>query len=214
MQQEMTEKAITEYTVSELKEYAKSLGLTLPGNLTREKMVRAVEIEKAKQRLAIEEDAREQLKKERMDALGFKASEKRFPTFEEVAIFGGAWKGKEYPPSKKIIVEFFNNDDPDTSFGFTSGGHHFELFQADANGSPFLNVIPECLVTKAPDFQSISLAHRGHPIYKDVEDTKTGRMVSRIVGYKPRFRFSIVGDAPKDAPFGLYSEPTKEPDKG
>lgn len=210
MDPELASKPLTEYTEKELKEAAKSLGLGLTANMPRDKMVRAVEIEKKKRQLAIEDEAREQLKKERMEALGFQATEKRFPNFEEIAIYGGTWQGKQYPPSKKLIVEFFNNDDPDSSFGFTSGGHYFELFQADTNGAPLLNVMPECLVSKAKEFQSISLAHRGSPIYKDVEDTKTGRMASRIVGYKPRFRFPIVGDAPKDAPFGLYSEESKE----
>jgi len=213
MESQLAAKSLTDYTVPELKEAAKSIGLTLPANLTREKMVRAVEIEKKKQQLAIEEDAREQLKKERMEALGFKASEKRFPNFEEVAIFGGNWQGKQYPPSKKVIVEFVNNDDPEGSWNCTSGGHYFELFQADANGAPLLNVVPECLISKAKEFASISWAHRGHPIYKDIEDAKSGRMVSRIVGYRPRFRFSVVQDAPKDVTFGLYTEPTKEPDK-
>lgn len=210
MESELMSKPLTEQTVPELKEAAKSLDLTLPANMSREKMVRAIEIEKKKRQLAIEEEAREQLKQERIKALGFKATANRLPNFEEVAIYGGTWQGKEYPPAKKVIVEFVDNFDPANSFGFTKGGHHFELFQNDANGAPLSNVVPECLISKAKEFVNISLAHLGNPIYKDVEDEATGRLVSRIVGYKPRFRFAIVGDAPKDARFGLYTEDVKE----
>lgn len=211
MQPEVAEaKSLTEYTVPELKEAAKSIGLTLPANMSREKIIRAIEVETKKKQLAIEEDAREELRKERMEALGIKGGEKRLPNFEEIAIYGGTWKGKDYPPAKKIIVEFVDNFDTASPISFTKGGHHFDLFQTDETGVPMLNVMPECLISKAPEFAGISLAHIGKPIYQDVEDKTTGRLVSRIVGYKTRFRFSIVGDAPKDAPFGLYEEKIKE----
>jgi len=205
-------KPLKESTVAELRELAKSMGMNIDSGATKDTLMRAIEIEQRKRQIAIDEEAREQLKQERMKALGFKAAENRLPTFEEVAIWGGTWQGKKYPPSKKLIVEFFDQNDPDNPFGFTKGGHFFQFFQNDASGVPFLNVVPECLITKAKEFAGISLAHLGSPIYKDVEDEKTGRMVSRIVGYRPRFRFSVVREAPPDAPFGIYEEKEQQND--
>lgn len=195
---------LSERSEKDLRILAYKLGLKFAPNLGREKMAEAIAIEQTKQQLRIEDEARLQLQQERATALGIKSHTGRKPSFEEVAINGGEFNGVTYPKSKKVLVRFINDQDRGTPLLFNKGGISIHVFEYDKNKNPLVNVMPECLISKDKKFETISLVQRGLPVFGNVTDPATGQTVSRIVGREPRFTFIVQGDAPEDAPFGLY----------
>lgn len=213
METELAERKYTplsERSEKDLREFAKKLNLNLPPALGKEKLVQAIKIEQTKQQLVIEEEARLELKAEKMAAAGMKPGERRKPTFEEVAIAGGEFENVKYPESKRVLVRFLNRENPGVDIEFNKGGnYYFHVWESDKDGNALVNVLPECLVSKDAKFKRISLAQLGSPVFKDIEDKQTGMKVSTLVGRRPRFEFIVLGDAPKGASFGLYLEGSK-----
>ena len=192
-------------SVKDLQGMAKSLGMKLPQTLAKEKLVYAITVEQTKQTLKAEAEARRQLAEEKGAELGISHPD-RNPSFEEVAIYGGVFNGKKYPPAKRVLCSFINVEDAGSDVEFTKGGIYFHIFENDREGKPVQNVMPECLISQKKeyeDFASISLVKRGIPVFGDRVDA-AGRSQSVVTGYKPRFRFIVEGEAPEGAEFGLY----------
>lgn len=111
--------------------------------------------------------------------------------------------------------------DPGEPVAFTKGGMFFRIFEKDKKGGPLLCVMPACFCEKVSPprkgadrlelleyelLKAVSLVQAGVPIYDNVKDGETGAIISKIVGYRPRFSFRKVGPAPEGTPFGLYLE--------
>ena len=201
---------LEERSQKDLRKFAEKLDLNLPVTMSREKMAQAIKVEQTKRQLQIEEEAKTKLKAEKLVAMGMKPGAIRKPVFEEY----------EIEHCKKVFVRFINREDPakdDKPAGdleFNKGEkYRFHLWETNKNGDTATFVMPECIVTKTDRSHKwfhISVANKSRPIYKDVKDPRTGIVTSQIVGRRPRFEFIILGDAPKDAPFGLYLEEAKE----
>lgn len=207
-------KTLEERSQPELQSLAKLLDLKLPTNLGVTKLAQAIRVKQTMNWSIAEELAQ---------AAKIKASGKpgHKPSFEEVLIFGGEFKGKTYEPSPKKIYKFINNLDPKQEFSCVKGGKQFfHLYPCDKEGAALMNVMPECLCTKYPKLPSdatveeqnelellkaISLAEIGFPVWENRPDPQyKDRMRPTIVSWTKRFSFIEVGPAPENAPFGVY----------
>ena len=205
------------FSKKDLQVMADKLDLKLPPSMGVPKMAQAIRVRQTRLPLDAEREAKEQMRAE--------TSGDRKPTFEEVLVNGGEFRGKHYDPSPRNIYEFRNELDPGEPVAFTKGGMFFRIFEKDKKGAPLLCVMPECFCEKVPPprkgaerlelmeyelLKAVSLVQAGVPIYDNVRDSETGATMSKIVGYKPRFSFHKVGPAPEGAQFGLYLEEPKE----
>jgi len=195
---------LSSFDRKQLLKFAEKLGLKLNPNINKEQLITKIQVEQTKQQLQIQEQAKRELQLEKMRAAGLLDRRTR-PTFEEVAIYGGEWEGRKYKPSKRVIVQILAADGS-TDIEFSKGPIYFHLVCEDKNGKPVLNCVPECLISESPQYQEISLAHKGMPVFSDGIDPLTGRRVSRKSGTTRRFRFIKIKDAPPDTPFGPYFE--------
>jgi hypothetical protein len=178
----------------------------LPPNLSKAGLAYKIKVEQTKRNLKAEQEAAEQLRAEKLAELNMKTHHDRKPSFEEVAIYGGMWKGKKYKPSRKRLYRFINTEDRYQDAKFTKGGILFHIFECDKFKNPIINCLPEVLVAKGPkfeEFKSISITQRGIPIFADRE-VSPGRVRSVVIGYSPRFEFTDQGPAPDNAPWGPY----------
>lgn len=191
---------IEERPERELKRLAEKMGLDVSPSLGRDKLVHAVKVELFVRQQKVEEEARTKMQAERMIKLGMQPGQTRKPSFEEVSIRN----------SKKVLVRFDNKENPGdgetagADIEFDKGKIHFHLFDG------FVHVLPECIVSDDEQFKHISLTQKcTYPVYAKKSDPRTGFTYSAKVGTRQRFILSILGDAPKDHPFGVYQEEYK-----
>ena len=224
MEQELAEPKyvpLEERELPVLKDVAKKLGLKFAPAIGREKLVHAIKVEQTKRQLKAEDEARRQLEKESEPKFRHLPDGARKPSFEEVAINGGEFLGKQYPPSPKRLVRFINTKDPGSDKKFMKGPIFFHIFDKDKKGKPLKNVLPDVLINPKyvsekledgspnPHFDqwiaNISLVARGEPVYEN-KNVGDGRVMSVLTGYVPVMEFVDMGPAPKNASWGLYLE--------
>lgn len=211
MELELAEKRqyvpLMERSDSDLRGIAKQLDIKVPPKISKRKLVYKITVEQTMLELRAEEAAKTQIAAEKRAKLGLKDHPDRKPSGEECAIYGGEYKGIEYKPSPKVLVNFINVVDPGADVKFSKGGIWFHIFAEDKDGNSMMNCLPECLVSTKPEYDFVSLASpkRGIPIFSNVKG-RDGQISSEVTGHRPRFRFQILGPAPEDAPFGLYFE--------
>ena len=122
------------------------------------------------------------------------------PSPETMAIEGGVdpKTGKVIPPSKKVYAVFHNREQGDMDVTFCPGGKYwFHLWPEK------VHVIPEWLIgwlrttARFPIYDKVAMPNpQGVRIGDTIE--KSGR-----VGWKQRFLFEVLGDAPDNASFGV-----------
>ena len=220
-------------TREELLDYAGKLKLDFPKNISDEKLREAIETEAIRKTVDIETSARlrleEQSKMNRdiaeiraeADVRGVKIDIPPEPTLtdiirlkkelnmmitepkpspETIAIEGGVdpRTGKVIPPSKKVYAVFHNREQEDMDVSFNVGGKHFFHLWPEK-----VHILPEWLIghlRKTARYPIYDKTMVPNPEGVKVGDTveKTGR-----VGWKRRFLFEVLGNAPDKASFGV-----------
>ena len=220
-------------TRKELLEYGSKLKLDIPKDVTEDKLRNLIETEAIRQSVELETTVRLRLEeKSRMKhdiaeimaeaaVRGIKIDVPKEPTLvdiaklkkelnlmikepipspETMAIEGGVdpETGKVIPPSKKVYAVFHNREQEDKDDFINPGGKYwFHLWPEK------VHVLPEWLIGWLRKTAR-------HPIYgkkmvPNPQGVKIGETVERTgrIGWKQRYLFEILGDAPVNASFGV-----------
>lgn len=216
---------------SDLRSFAKDMGLKLAPNLGRDKMIEAVQIENAKREKRIEAMVKTELEKEAAEKLGLTAPGDARPLPEDVAIIA----------SKRFYVKFINREEggkdgvPGADLRFTKGTFAFHLYDER------WHVLPACVVAedvqqipevkarlmeffasaglpsrqkgKTPSAEGMAIdvlnrcsivKHCTTPIFRDKE-LPTGEKISVLAGSQGRFHLQIGSEA-GNRPFGVVTD--------
>lgn len=220
-------------TRDELLEYAGKLKLEFPKNISDEKLREMIDFEAIRRRTEMETSARlkleEKSRRERDIAeiqaeaglRGIKVDIPSEPTLvdiirlkkelnlmvkepkpspETIAIEGGVdpETGKVIPPSKKIYALFHNREQEDMDVPFNVGGKYFFHLWPEK-----VHIIPEWLIDYLRRTARVPIYDK--TMVPNPQGIKVGETVEKTerVGWKQRFLFEIIGDAPDKAPFGV-----------
>lgn len=215
---------LTEKTREELFEFAKKLELNVAKNIDTEKLRDVVERAAIERTMKLESEVRENLKQKselRRQMAEIKASAELAkipieipaePTIDDVVRLKKELGLKEKEPkpspetlaieaSEKVYALFRNLEEEDVDVVAIPGGKHRFHFLPDK-----IHVLPEWLIRHYRSEKNPS-GKRPRSEYKEVvgDNVIAARMTQTV--FKPRFSFEILGDAPKDAPFGVVIDP-------
>jgi len=200
---------LKEKTDQELKDIAKKLNpdIDLRKYKTRQDLEDYIEVEAIKKRLELEDKARQERAveaKAKLKELGLGEKGDLKPSPETICIEGGTCPVtfQKIPPSKKKYYMFRNNEDEGVRRILRKGEkYRFELYDAR------IHILPECLVkgVKHTEFVKMEGLRKTaqYPVYEDRENPITKIKESVIAGYRPRFGFEELEEAPNNAPFGV-----------
>ena len=183
---------VSEMTVEQLREAAKKLDVDCPPNVSGEKARAKVEediaVAQYKKELEFKDKAKAQRQKDVAEMLKLDPQTKGKPSPETVAIMN----------SKKVYAVYYNHtEDMNTDVEFRRGtAHKFHLYDQ------YLHVLPQCLIDDANDPENPTGKIPIHGTRKDPTPGVIGER-SVIIGHRSRFDFTVKGDAPQDAPFGV-----------
>ncbi len=205
----------------ELRDYAKKLKLDIPPNITDENLRHAIETEAIKQTVELEETVRlrlqekSKMKRDIADiqaeakVMGIKIEIPTEPTLTDILALKKKLNMmiKEPKPSpetvaieasKKVYAVFHNREQEDMDVTINPGGKYWFHFWPEK-----VHVIPEWLI-------GYLRGQARHPVYgktmvPNPQSVEVGATIEKSgrIGWKQRFLFEVVGDAPKDSSFGV-----------
>lgn len=170
----------TSKTEQEVRDIAKRYEIDV-SKMNRKEMESAIEKESIRRHLKAEAEVRAELAKKADELLGIDPNTKRKPSPETLAI----------EASKKVYAIFNNREEEGLDITINKGGKYtFHFFDNK------VHVVPEWLVKHLRE-KCLS------PRYEMRKNPATGNTESVLASSKPRFLFEVLGDAPKDASFGI-----------
>jgi len=205
---------LRERTREELLDMAKSLKLEVAKNITTEDLRAKVELEAIRHTVKVEEEVRADLQakaKIKRDIAEIRATAELnnieikipiTPTLADVVRLQKELNIKKKEPkpspetvaiqaSKRVYAIFHNQEEDDVDMKCIPGGkYHFHFWPER------IHVIPEWLVGYMRRQARV-------PIMGNRKNPLTEAMESVRIGWKNRVLFEVLGDAPKDAPFGV-----------
>lgn len=205
----------------ELLEYAGKLKLEFPKNISDEKLREMIETEAIRKTVEMETSARlkleEKSRRERDIAeiqaeaglRGIKVDIPSEPTLTDIVRLKKELNMKMTEPkpspetlaieaSKKVYAIFHNREQEDMDVTFNVGGkYNFHLWPEK------VHILPEWLIGHLRKTARVPIYDK--TMVPNPQGIKVGETVERTgrVGWKQRFLFEIIGDAPDEASFGV-----------